>query len=501
MSDRAAVTPPMIRRGNNGLTITEHHNALGANARRILDRVTLRPDPTHPSRRRRAMRAVAGLAVLGLLVAGCQDGSTDEGATTANPNTIRLYGSDGNMIGSFGSSFKEEPGMLAGMKGTTPLNPLTDEFKERLKSVDKNLEDFNYAGETYDAVMIAALAAETARATDGTSVAKYIPSVTVASGPGTVTCDSVKACMDAIRAGKDIAYRGPTMRRGGMTDKGDPSTASYGTLTFGRDNKIDQSKTEFVNSGDDKSQYKDTVPPPAPQAGKPKPPALKIGALLPKTGGRAIAGPPIFAGANLAIKEINEATGGNGVLGSPVVWVDGDDGSEPVKAAKQMDDHINAGVQVVIGASGSGVSKAVLPKAIAAKVAMISPTATADELTGIDDKGLFFRTAPPDKLQAKALTDVIMRYGAQRVVIIARDDTYGKGLLDNVSSELKANGVRGENIKTVTYASKEQYKPEDFSRQVNDAVGFKPEAILVVGFEESSNVIKGIAGKGIRFRD
>ncbi|WP_239153562.1 ABC transporter substrate-binding protein [Virgisporangium aliadipatigenens] len=461
--------------------------------------MTVRPELTPSSPRRRAVRLVAGIAAVALLVAGCQD-TPEDGGVTANQNTIRLYGSDGNMIGSFGGSFKDEPGMLAGMKGTTPLNPLTDEFRQRLKAVDGALEDYNYAGETYDAVVIAALAAETAKATDGASVAKYIPSVTVSSGTNSVTCDTIKACMDAIRAGKDIAYRGPTIRRGGMTDKGDPSTASYGTLTFGRDNKIDQSKTEFVNSGDDKTQYKDTVPAP-PRGGGAKPPPLKIGALLPKTGGLAIAGPPIFAGANLAIKEINEAGGGNGVLGSPVVWVDGDDGTDPAKAAKQMDDHINAGVQVVIGASASGISKAVIPKAVAAKVAMISPTATADELTGIDDKGFFFRTAPPDKLQAKALTDVIMRYGAQKVAIIARDDAYGKGLLDNVSGELKANGVKAENIKTLTYASKEQYKPDDFTKQVNDAVGFKPEAILVVGFEESSNVIKGIAAKGIRFRD
>ena len=82
-----------------------------------------------------------------------------------------------------------------------------------------------------------------------------------------------------------------------------------------------------------------------------------------------------------------------------------------------------------------------LPTVLAAGVVLFSPCNTAAELTTIDDKGLYFRTAPPDDLQAAALTDIIMRDGVRRVAIIARDDAYGRGLMDAVQKNLIAAGL------------------------------------------------------------
>ena len=66
---------------------------------------------------------------------------------------------------------------------------------------------------------------------------------------------------------------------------------------------------------------------------------------------------------------------------------------------------------------------------------LFSPCNTAAELSTVDDKGLYFRTAPPDGLQAAALTDIIMRDGVRRVAIVAREDAYGQGLMDAVQGE------------------------------------------------------------------
>src|SRR3989337_1463533 len=57
-------------------------------------------------------------------------------------------------------------GDIAGFGGTTPAGELTPEFFERLCGVDPELQDLNYAPESYDAVMIIALAVEEAM-TDG----------------------------------------------------------------------------------------------------------------------------------------------------------------------------------------------------------------------------------------------------------------------------------------------------------------------------------------------
>ena len=149
-------------------------------------------------------------------------------------------------------------------------------------------------------------------------------------------------------------------------------------------------------------------------------PALKFGLLLPKTGALAFQGPPMFAAAKLAVKEINEA---GGVLGQQVLVEEGDDGTNPDIARRTVErfdrlerpgDHRRRRL---------GVSKAVIPRVAQAGKVMISPSATSDELTKFDDKGLFFRTSPPDVLQAKAIADIIMRDGHTKVAIIARDDT------------------------------------------------------------------------------
>src|SRR5690606_35962569 len=131
--------------------------------------------------------------------------------------------------------------------------------------------------------------------------------------------------------------------------------------------------------------------------------------------------PPMAAGVHLAIKEINAA---GGVLGQDVVFIDGDDGTDPEVARSTVDRLLAAKVHVIIGAAASGVTKAVIPQVTGAGVLLISPSATADELSTAEDDGLFFRTAPPDRLQARALADIILRDGVRKVFMVVRDDSW-----------------------------------------------------------------------------
>jgi ABC-type branched-subunit amino acid transport system substrate-binding protein len=433
-----------------------------------------------------------------LVAAGCGAAS---GSNVTARSEVRLYGTDAIMSNSFGDALKDSPGLLAGMKGTAPLAPLTEDFKQRIRAIDPSVPDYNYAGEGYDAVMMAALAAEVARTTDPTTVAKYIVGVTV---DGTV-CESFKACVAQIRANANIQYRGvSSLKRSGLTDVGEPSTATYGTLNFGRDNHIDDAKTEFVGAGDESGAAKNAPSTPGvpPSSSRPaKVPALKFGALLPHTGSLGFLGPPIFAGGRLAVQEINEA---GGVLGQPVEWIDGDDGTNPQTAAATADRFIASGVQVMIGAAASGISAAVLPKVVAAGRIMISPSATSDSLSQVEDKGLFFRTSPPDKLQGKALADVLMRDGAARVAIVARDDPYGSGLRNEVQNDLNAAGLQAANIRVLSYQAKDTYEPAAlttvFKPLAKSVKEFKPDAVLIVGYNESTVLIKALKDEGVTFK-
>jgi ABC-type branched-subunit amino acid transport system substrate-binding protein len=448
----------------------------------------------------RVTRPVPALTavIVTMLATGCSAAKSADSTPVVVDGQVRLYGSDGTMSNAFGDALKDEQGVLNGMKGTTPLTPLTEDFKRRIRGVDPSVPDFNYAGEAYDAVTVAALAAEVAHTTDAAVLAKYIVGVTV-DGTG---CDSFAQCVDQIRKNNNVQYRGvSSLKRSGFTDAGEPSTATYGTLNFGRDNHIDDAKTEFVGAGDASTQAKNPSPAPAGPARIGNVPPLKFGGLLPHTGALASAGPPLFAGARLAVQEINAA---GGVLGHPVEWLDGDDGTSPTTAAATADRFIGAGVQVLIGAAASGISAAVLPKVVGAGRIMISPSATSDSLSSLDDKGLFFRTSPPDRLQAQALADILMRDGAEKVAIIARDDNYGLGLQKGVRSDLVAAGIVPGNIRLLSYKAKDRYDASEqntlFKPLAKDIKKGRADAVLIIGFDESALFIRAMQDAGVTFK-
>ena len=193
-----------------------------------------------------------------LLLTGC--GANEEGpAEEPASSRVRLYGTDGNMQNWFAREFGDQAGLLRGMKGTTPLTRLTEDFRRRLHSVDPKLTDYLYAAESYDAVAISAIAAQLAGTTKPSEIAKHIVGVT----NGGERCDSIARCLELARNGVDLAYRGVSLTRAGFTDAGEPSTASYGTLHFGMDSQLDEGKTEYLGAGDESTAS--VKQPPAPK--------------------------------------------------------------------------------------------------------------------------------------------------------------------------------------------------------------------------------------------
>jgi branched-chain amino acid transport system substrate-binding protein len=218
-------------------------------------------------------------------------------------------------------------------------------------------------------------------------------------------------------------------------------------------------------------------------SGQPSTDPLKIGSLLPETGSLAFLGPPEFAGVDVAIKEINAA---GGVLGNDVTHIRGDSGDDKTDTANQtVDRELAAGAQVIVGAAASGVTKLVINKITGAGVVEISAANTSDEFTCWDDKGLYFRTAPPDVLQAQALAGLIGADGAQRVTIMARNDPYGSGLANNTEQNLIEAGIPQDQIQ------KKIYDPNatSYNTEIDDIRQFNPDAIAVIGFDESKKIL------------
>jgi ABC-type branched-subunit amino acid transport system substrate-binding protein len=166
---------------------------------------------------------------------------------------------------------------------------------------------------------------------------------------------------------------------------------------------------------------------------------LRIGGLLPSTGDLAFLGPPEIAGAELAIADINAA---GGVLGQPAEYLPGDSGDgDPDIANPTVDGHLAAGADAILGAAASGVSLNVIDKITDACKIHFSPANTSPEFTDYDDGDLYFRTSPSDVLQGRVLADLILEEGHSSVALLARQDSYGEGLLQFTMEPLEEGGA------------------------------------------------------------
>ncbi len=216
---------------------------------------------------------------------------------------------------------------------------------------------------------------------------------------------------------------------------------------------------------------------------------LTIGTLLPSTGSLAFLGPPEFAGVKLAVKEINEA---GGVLGKPVVEIDTDSGDTSTNIASQsVDKLLQQKADAIIGAASSSVSLSVIDKITGAGVVQFSPANTSDQFTTYDDKGLYFRTAPPDVLQGRVLGDLIVADGSDTVGILALQDAYGTGLADNTQKAVESAG--GQVVEKVIYDP----KAAEFSADVAKIKAANPKAIALIGFDETKKIVPELVKQGL----
>ncbi len=157
------------------------------------------------------------------------------------PTAKAVYGVDGFIEGA--ADELSDPSIIEGLKGTTPsvdlasITSLTDRFEA---AYGEPVTVFSYGAETYDAIVITALAAEIAGSDDPVMIAAEINGVTKDGEK----CTDFAACKALVEAGTDIDYDG----FGGpyeFVDAGEPSAASFRIITFGAAG-LDESLDEYV---------------------------------------------------------------------------------------------------------------------------------------------------------------------------------------------------------------------------------------------------------------
>jgi branched-chain amino acid transport system substrate-binding protein len=204
---------------------------------------------------------------------------------------------------------------------------------------------------------------------------------------------------------------------------------------------------------------------------------VKLGILLGFTGPLESITPHMARGAELAIKEINDA---GGILGGQkVTVVRGDSTCTDASAATASATRLVTveRVSAIVGGDCSGVTGAVLQNVARPNgVVMISPSATSPALSTAPDDGLFFRTAPSDARQGEVMAQVILARGIKSVAVTFTNNDYGKGLANSFSNAYRAAGGK------VTLTAAHEDGKADYSAEVGALASAGGQALVVVGY-------------------
>jgi branched-chain amino acid transport system substrate-binding protein len=219
------------------------------------------------------------------------------------------------------------------------------------------------------------------------------------------------------------------------------------------------------------------------------PEELRVGVLVPLTGGAASYGENARKGADLALKEFSASHPGLRVS----LRVEDSRGEASVgltAANKLVDlDHVVA----IMGCVTSGVTLAVAPQANTWKVPLISPGGSSPNLT---DAGEYvFRTWPSDVFEADAMARHIASRGIARLAILRINNEYGAAMEKSIRQKLeKATGTSVSVIAAETF----EQGAREMRSQILKVKEANPEGIYFVGFPEAAVVFaKAYAEAGL----
>ncbi|MBA1241155.1 branched-chain amino acid ABC transporter substrate-binding protein [Pseudomonas japonica] len=218
---------------------------------------------------------------------------------------------------------------------------------------------------------------------------------------------------------------------------------------------------------------------------------VKIGVAGPMTGANASFGEQYMKGAQAAADAINAA---GGVNGEKIVLVAGDDACEPKQAVAVANRLVDQ--DKVVGVVGHFCSSNTIPASEVydeAGVIAITPGSTNPAVT---ERGLktMLRMCGRDDQQGIVAGDYIVdMLKAKKVAVINDKDTYGKGLADATSAQLKKRGVTPVLEEGLTRGEK------DFSALVTKIRGTGADVVFFGGLHpEAGPLVRQLREQGLK---
>jgi branched-chain amino acid transport system substrate-binding protein len=227
-------------------------------------------------------------------------------------------------------------------------------------------------------------------------------------------------------------------------------------------------------------------------AGQASAQTIKIGVNEPLTGPFAASGTYVVNGAKIAADEINAK---GGLLGKKVELVIEDNKSNPTEAAAVAEKLITADkVPVIMGAWGSSLTLAVMPKLLEYKVPMVVETSSSGKIT-TSGNTYIFRISPPSAVEAAAFKNILPKLHMKKVDFLVINNDWGRGAAEDFGKVLKGEGIGVGLVETMDQSA------QDMSAQLSKIKATDSDTIMVTtAVEQLTLLLKQAAALGIKKR-
>ncbi|MEE8523257.1 MAG: ABC transporter substrate-binding protein [Thermoanaerobaculia bacterium] len=218
-----------------------------------------------------------------------------------------------------------------------------------------------------------------------------------------------------------------------------------------------------------------------------EPKAIPIGAILPITGSDNVYGEPVRKGIELAYEEIQA----DPQYGKKIVLTVVDSGSDPEQAKERLREQYDAGALLAIGGVTSSEAKAMIAVAERYDKVLLSPTASAPELSGLSRN--FYRIFPSDFTAASRMAQFVSQdLEIDEVVIVAaKHHEYAMGIQGAFQTAFE--GLDGKVVETIEFPE----HTADFSGLLERVMTLAPKAVYLTAYGEAvGQMIRDLRDKG-----
>ncbi len=220
--------------------------------------------------------------------------------------------------------------------------------------------------------------------------------------------------------------------------------------------------------------------------------SVKIGINEPLTGPFAASGNFVVNGAKIAADEINAK---GGVLGRKVELVIEDNKSNPSEAAAVAEKLITSDkAPILMGAWGSNLTLAVMPKLIEYSIPMIVETSSAAKIT-TQGNPYVFRISAPAAIEADALGKIVGKVGVKKADFLAINNDWGRSTVEEFTKMFKNNGVQAGSVHFIDQSA------QDMSAELSKLKGSDADTLIVTApVDQLTLIFKQAAALGIKRR-